>query len=61
MDKILESNSNAITGFDVNDGFGIEAETAMLSILTDFSSGLSNQIVSNPSYSTIYELFVHEQ
>jgi hypothetical protein len=49
MDVILESNSNAITGLDVDNGFGIEEESAMLPILTDFSSELGSQMVSNPS------------
>lgn len=49
MGEIQESNSNAITGLDVTDGVGNEAETATPPILMGFSGGLESQIVSNPS------------
>jgi hypothetical protein len=54
LDEMLESNSNEVTSLDVNTGFGIEAEAAMMPILTDFSSGLDSQMVSNQG--TVYEL-----
>jgi hypothetical protein len=59
LDEMLESNSNEVTSLDVNTGFGIEAEAAMMPILTDFSSGLDSQMVSNQG--TVYELFIHKQ
>jgi hypothetical protein len=58
---MLESSSSEVTFLDVNTGFGIEAEAVMTPMLTDFSSGLGSQMVSNPSKGTIYELFIHEQ
>jgi hypothetical protein len=61
LGAMLESSSSEVTFLDVNTGFGIEAEAVMTPMLTDFSSGLGSQMVSNPSKGTIYELFIHEQ
>jgi hypothetical protein len=61
LDEMLESSSSEVTFSDVNIGFGIEAEAAMTPILTDFSSGLDSQMVSNPSKGTSYENFIHKQ
>ena len=61
LDEMLKSSSNEVTFLGVNTGFGIEAEAAMTAILTDFSSGLDSQMVSNPSKGAIYENFIHKQ
>ncbi len=49
LDEMLEFSSNEVTFLDVNNGFGIEAQAAMLPILPEFPRGLDSQIVSNPS------------